>query len=87
LQLSVALGEAQRLLEIMRDIDWIPVFRSIKDPCHYVASSTNQLFTRKLLASLIPTATHERMEQGGHFMTIFHPGQMEKIIEQRLAME
>jgi len=84
---SVALDEARQLLEQQCQIDWKPVFASISQPCHYVASSINQVFTGELLASLIPTSTYERMEQGGHFMSIFHPAQVERIIEQRLAAQ
>ena len=77
---AVELGEARDLLLEALEVDWADVVGSLRCPVHYVASSINQHFTAAKVASLMPEAGYERIDNAGHFMHVFQPERVAQII-------
>jgi pimeloyl-ACP methyl ester carboxylesterase len=77
---AVELGEARELLRQALEVGWADVVSSLRCPVHYVASSINQHFTAARLASLLPEAGFERVDNAGHFMQVFEPERVAQMI-------
>ena len=77
---AVELGEARELLRQALEVDWPAVVSSLACPVHYVASSINQHFTAAKVASLMPEADFERIDNAGHFMHVFEPERVAQMI-------
>ena len=77
---AVELDEARDLLLEALEVDWADVVGSLRCPVHYVASSINQHFTAAKVASLLPEASFEQIDNAGHFMQVFQPERVAQMI-------
>jgi pimeloyl-ACP methyl ester carboxylesterase len=77
---AVELDEARELLRQALEVDWPGVVSSLRCPVHYVASSINEHFTAAKVASLMPGAGYERIDNAGHFMHVFQPERVARMI-------
>lgn len=78
--MSRPLDEARDLLGQVCSPEFIQDDASLTTPFHYVSSGLNAVSTESVITDLIPHATYERLEESGHFMTIFHPDRLTRII-------
>jgi len=78
--MSRPLDEARDLLGQVCSPDFIQDYASLTTPFHFVSSGLNTISTESVITDLIPHATYERIEESGHFMTIFHPDRINGII-------
>ena len=78
--MSRPLDEARDLLEQVCSPEFIQDYASLTAPFHFVSSGLNMISTESVITDLIPHATYERLEESGHFMTIFHPDRITGII-------
>lgn len=72
--------EARDLLREVCSPDFVQDYQAVSMPFHYVASGVNGISTESTIKDLIPHAGYERLEESGHFLTIFHPDRITRII-------
>ena len=82
--MSRPLDEARDLLLEVCSPDFVQDYPSITTPFHYVSSGLNASSTEPVIQKLIPHAGYDRIEESGHFMTIFHSDQVNQIIAKML---
>lgn len=78
--MSRPLDEARDLLAQVCAPEFVQDYASLTTSFHYVSSGLNPVSTESVITDLIPHATYERLEESGHFMTIFHPDRITGII-------
>ena len=78
--MSRPLDEARDLLRQVCAPDFVQDYRSMTTPFQYVSSGLNGISTESVIRNLIPHAGYERLDESGHFMTIFHPDRITGII-------
>ena len=82
--MSRPLDEARDLLLEVCSPEFVQDYQAMTTPFHYVSSGLNTSSTEPVIQNLIPHAGYDRIEESGHFMTIFHPDRVNQIIAKML---